>query len=124
VSSVDRRVVFGACRVISVDRVDLALEAAGITIVVSLRQTLECRRRSSPGRQSPCKHVGRRPRSRPVTEHPQWSKVLRALEAGHVNRAEAAKQLQLRKAVLVEALDAFPKWGVISPSAIEVAETG
>jgi DNA invertase Pin-like site-specific DNA recombinase len=40
------------------------------------------------------KHVGRRPRTRPVTEHPQWSKVLQALDAGHLNRAEAAKKLR------------------------------
>src|SRR5229473_215399 len=57
------------------------------------------------------KNLGRPPRTRPVTEHPAWPKVLQALEGGHINRAEAAKKLHVRKAVLIEALASFPKGG-------------
>jgi DNA invertase Pin-like site-specific DNA recombinase len=57
------------------------------------------------------KRLGRPLRARPVTEHPQWPRVLRAIEAGHLNRAEAAKKLGVRKATLVAALRPFPKGG-------------
>ena len=57
------------------------------------------------------KNLGRQARTRPVTEHPSWPKVLRALESGHINRAEAAKKLHVRKSVLIAALAAFPKGG-------------
>jgi DNA invertase Pin-like site-specific DNA recombinase len=51
--------------------------------------------------------LGRPRRPRPVTEHPSWPRVLQALEGGHINRAEAAKKLRVRKAVLIEALASF-----------------
>jgi hypothetical protein len=38
-------------------------------------------------------------------------KVFQALDAGHLNRAEAAKKLRVRKAALIEALASFPKGG-------------
>lgn len=57
------------------------------------------------------KSLGRPSRPQPVTAHPSWTRVLQALEAGHINRAEAAKKLRVRKAVLIEALASFPKGG-------------
>jgi DNA invertase Pin-like site-specific DNA recombinase len=57
------------------------------------------------------KNLGRPVRARPVTEHPAWSKVVQALEGGHINRAEAAKKLHVRKAVLIQALTSFRKGG-------------
>jgi DNA invertase Pin-like site-specific DNA recombinase len=57
------------------------------------------------------KRRGRPARTRPVTDHPLWPKVLRALEAGHLNRAEAAKKLGVRKASLISALRPFPNGG-------------
>ena len=65
------------------------------------------------------KNLGRPPRLRPVTEHPAWSKVLQALEAGHINRAEAAKKLHVRKAVLIEGLASFPKGGPENEGGVE-----
>jgi DNA invertase Pin-like site-specific DNA recombinase len=50
------------------------------------------------------KQVGRSRRVQPVTEHPAWPKVLEALHAGHLNRAEAARKLKVRKATMIEAL--------------------
>jgi DNA invertase Pin-like site-specific DNA recombinase len=55
------------------------------------------------------KSLGRRRRRRPVTDHPSWSRVVRAIEAGDLTRAEAAKKLHVRKATLIEALGSFPK---------------
>ena len=67
------------------------------------------------------KAIGRPPRARPVTDHPQWAVVVAALAAGHLTRAEAAMKLRVRKAALVAALaasapaagpaGAFPKGG-------------
>src|SRR2546423_14731159 len=37
------------------------------------------------------KSLGRPQRSRPGTAHPLWSKVVSALDVGHINRAEAAR---------------------------------
>lgn len=68
------------------------------------------------------KRLGRPPRSKGVTEHPLWPKVLRGLAAGHLNRAEAAKKLGVRKAVLIAALQPFPKGGRPAPSSPEPTE--
>lgn len=65
------------------------------------------------------KNLGRPARTRSVTEHPAWSKVVQALEGGHINRAEAAKKLHMRKAVLIEALASFQKGGPENESAAE-----
>lgn len=71
--------------------------------------------RAGQGRHGPSPGRGQEPRppatARPVTEHPSWPRVLRALEAGHINRAEAAKKLRVRKAALIEALASFPNGG-------------
>jgi DNA invertase Pin-like site-specific DNA recombinase len=63
------------------------------------------------------KPIGRPPRTAPVSAHPQWPKVLRALQMGHLNRAEAAKKLHVRKAVLIAALPPFPKGGAVGVDA-------
>ena len=52
------------------------------------------------------KRIGRPPRPRPVTAHPHWTRVLQALAAGHLTRAEAAKKLRVRKAALLAVLAA------------------
>jgi hypothetical protein len=67
------------------------------------------------------KALGRPPRARPVSAHPQWPVVAAALAAGHLTRAEAAKKLRVRKATPIAALastapvegptGAFPKGG-------------
>lgn len=57
------------------------------------------------------KQLGRPPRTTHVTDHPQWSTIIKALEAGHTNRAEAAKKLRVRKSTLIAALESFPKGG-------------
>lgn len=68
------------------------------------------------------KSLGRPPRTKPVTEHPAWPKVLQALEGGHINRAEAAKKLHVRKSVLIEALASFRKGGPENEVASERTE--
>ena len=50
------------------------------------------------------KHVGRPPRTKPITNHRLWDRILAGLEGGHLTRAEAAKRLRVRRAVLDEAL--------------------
>ncbi|HJS85804.1 MAG TPA: hypothetical protein VJ779_10115, partial [Acetobacteraceae bacterium] len=71
---------------------------------------------------------GRPRRTAPVTAHPQWPKVLAALEAGHLTRAEAAKKLRVRKAALLEALaagkPAFPKGGALAAAAGDLGGDG
>lgn len=57
------------------------------------------------------KSLGWPQRRRAVTDHPMWWRVLRALKAGDLTRAEAARKLHVRKAVLIQALAAFPKGG-------------
>lgn len=63
------------------------------------------------------KRIGRPPRPRPVTAHPQWTRVLQALATGHLTRAEAAKKLRVRKAALLAVLAA-------QDVDIDVASTG
>lgn len=67
------------------------------------------------------KGVSRPRRTLPATVHPQWPKVLVALEAGHLTRAEAAKKLRVRKAALLEALAAFPKGGALAEAVSDLA---
>src|SRR5207302_11111360 len=69
------------------------------------------------------KSPGRPQRSRPVIEHPRWSKVVSALGAGHINRAEAARKLRVRKSMLI-ALASFPNGGGGSGGAVELIERG
>jgi DNA invertase Pin-like site-specific DNA recombinase len=68
------------------------------------------------------KSFGRPQRSRPVAEHPLWSKVVNALDAGHINRAEAARKLRVRKSVLIDALASFPNGDADSGGAVELIE--
>jgi hypothetical protein len=42
------------------------------------------------------KHVGRSPRTKPITDHRLWDRILAGLEGGHLTRAEAAKRLRVR----------------------------
>jgi Resolvase, N terminal domain len=59
------------------------------------------------------KSLGRPQRSRPVIEHPLWAKVVSALDAGHINRAEAARKLRVRRSVLIDVLASFPNGGAV-----------
>ena len=67
------------------------------------------------------KHVGRPPRTKPITEHRQWPVVLAALDAGHLTRAEAARKLRVRRATLDAAL-AVQKGGTASGPLAELSE--
>jgi hypothetical protein len=50
------------------------------------------------------KHVGRPLRPKPVTERRLWHRILAGLDGGHLTKAEEAKRLRVRRAVLDEAL--------------------
>ena len=70
------------------------------------------------------KRLGRPSRTKPLSEHPKWANVMQALAAGHLNRAEAAKKLGVRKATLIAALRPFPKGGPPSTSPAQLPEAG
>jgi DNA invertase Pin-like site-specific DNA recombinase len=57
------------------------------------------------------KRLGRPRRSKPVNEHPMFPLVLAGLGTGHLNRAEAARKLHVRRATLDMALLALPNGG-------------
>jgi hypothetical protein len=50
--------------------------------------------------------------------------VVSALDAGHINRAEAARKLRVRKSVLIDALASFPNGGADSGGAVEHIKRG
>ena len=64
------------------------------------------------------KHLGRPPRTTPISEHRQWSRVVDALDSGLLTRAEAARKLQVRRTTLDEALRRR------RPSAVEPTGSG
>ena len=68
--------------------------------------------------------IGRPSRVRPLTEHPLWPIVISGLEARHLNRAEAAKKLRVRRATLDEALRAVRKGGGSEPASAEIEPPG
>ncbi|MFZ0995268.1 MAG: recombinase family protein [Candidatus Dormiibacterota bacterium] len=57
------------------------------------------------------RRLGRPPRTVALSEHPSWPVVLAGLQAGHLNRAEAARKLRVRRATLDAALRAVLKGG-------------
>ena len=57
------------------------------------------------------KRLGRPPRAQPVDSHPLWPVVVAGLEAGHINRSEAARKLHVRRATLDQALGAVRNRG-------------
>jgi len=57
------------------------------------------------------RRLGRPPRTQPLYQHPSWPIVVAGLHAGHLNRAEAARKLRVRRATLDEALRAVPNGG-------------
>ena len=63
----------------------------------------------------PFRPLGRPRRERPLSEHSLWPLVLAALQAGHLNRAEAARKLRVRRATLDDAL-----WAVRNGGASEL----
>lgn len=70
------------------------------------------------------KRLGRPRRSMPVTEHPMWSVVVEGMEAGHLNRAEAARKLKVRRASLDDALRMVPNGGAVQVALAEIAASG
>lgn len=70
------------------------------------------------------KRLGRPPRVQPVTAHPMWPVVIAGLEAGHLNRAEAARKLKVRRATLDAALSPVPKGGATAPTPGEISPGG
>ena len=57
------------------------------------------------------KRLGRPPKARQVESHPLWPLVLAGLEAGHLNRAEAARKLRVRRTTLDHVLGPVRKGG-------------
>jgi DNA invertase Pin-like site-specific DNA recombinase len=55
------------------------------------------------------RRLGRPPRAQPLSAHPMWRVVVAGLEAGHLNRAEAARELSVRRTTLGQALQAVRK---------------
>ncbi len=66
------------------------------------------------------KHLGRPGRAVPVTDHPMWAVVVAGLEAGHLNRAEAARKLRVRRSTLDRELTAVHKGGGREAGAAEI----
>ena len=48
--------------------------------------------------------------------------MVSALDAGYINRAEAARKLRVRKSVLIDALASFPNGDADSGGAVELIE--
>jgi hypothetical protein len=61
--------------------------------------------------------LGRPRRDRPLSEHALWPMVIAGLQAGHLNRAEAARKLRVRRASLDAALRAVRNGGASEPGA-------
>jgi DNA invertase Pin-like site-specific DNA recombinase len=70
------------------------------------------------------KRRGRPSRWQPVSEHPMFPMVLAGLEAGHLNRAEAAHKHHVRRATLDMALWAVPNGGAAEVAPGEIAADG
>lgn len=68
--------------------------------------------------------LGRPPRVRPITAHPMWPVVVAGLEAGHLNRAEAARKLKVRRSTLDAALRPVPKGGASATASGEISPGG
>ncbi len=69
------------------------------------------------------KRLGRPPRAQPVEAHPLWPVVIAGLEAGYLNRAEAARKLKVRRTTLDQALGAVRNRGV-APAALGEISSG
>lgn len=61
---------------------------------------------------------------RQLSDHPMWPLVLEGLNAGHLNRAEAARKLRVRRATLDAALRSVPNGGSPDASAGEIGTAG
>jgi DNA invertase Pin-like site-specific DNA recombinase len=61
--------------------------------------------------------LGRPHRDRPLSEHSLWPVVVSGLQAGHLNRAEAARKLRVRRVTLDAALGAVRNGGGSEPDA-------
>ena len=70
------------------------------------------------------KHLGRPRRAARVTEHPMWDVVVAGLEAGHLNRAEAARKLRVRRSTLDQELTAVRKGGAPGSAPDEIGTGG
>ena len=70
------------------------------------------------------KRLGRPPRAQPVESHPLWPLVLAGLDAGHLNRAEAARKLKVRRATLDRVIRAVRNGGRPEPASSEIDPPG
>lgn len=70
------------------------------------------------------KQLGRPRRMQPLNEHTMWPVVMAAVEAGLLNRAEAARKLRVRRATLDSALRAVRNGGASNPDPGEIGERG
>jgi DNA invertase Pin-like site-specific DNA recombinase len=68
--------------------------------------------------------LGRPPRAQSVESHPLWPVVLAGLAAGHLNRAEAARKLKVRRSTLDHTLGPVRNRGIREPPAAEIDPTG
>ena len=57
------------------------------------------------------RRLGRPPRTQPLEAHPLWPVVRAGLEAGHLNRSEAARKLGVRRSALARTLGPARKGG-------------
>ncbi|MHB8325343.1 MAG: recombinase family protein [Candidatus Dormibacteria bacterium] len=70
------------------------------------------------------RRLGRPPRAQPVEAHPLWSVVVAGLEAGHLNRDEAARKLNVRRSTLAQALGSARKGGARQADPAEISPDG
>ncbi|MGA7361925.1 MAG: recombinase family protein [Candidatus Dormiibacterota bacterium] len=68
--------------------------------------------------------LGRPPRIREITDHQLWPVVIAGLEAGHLNRADAARKLRVRRATLDLALRSVRNGGGAEPGHGEISPGG
>jgi DNA invertase Pin-like site-specific DNA recombinase len=85
-----------------------------ITIVWAMLEKATMRERIRAGMErarAEGKRIGRQPRASAIIDHPQWTKIVRAVDDGYLTRAEAAKKLRVRRTTLADALNSVRKGG-------------
>ena len=70
------------------------------------------------------RRLGRPPRAKPLSAHPMWQVVVAGLEAGYLNRAEAARKLRVRRTTLDQALRMVRNGGGPKSSTDEISRSG
>ncbi len=70
------------------------------------------------------RQLGRPRRQRPLSKHPKSARVVAALRAGHLNKAEAAKKLRVRRTSLSAALRPVRSGGAFEPPSAKIDPPG